>query len=478
MRLRHLLLGAMCLHLAATAGAYLAGRAAPHGAFGDGGIATFASDGRVYRLQINALERTLKDEGVAAWLGTPAPVHVRLYSLSFAAFSPLFGPTILSAAPLNLLYYLTTLLIIFAVGREAFGEREGLLAAGMCAAVLPSFLLHSTQLLKDPLFVVVALALVLVSVKWLTTDYTLAGGLRAGALGGAAGATLWLVKSSAWWVVLAVMFLGAALAVAQQARRRKVVGGNLAGIALMLAVALSVSQFVNPYWLPKEYWMPHRPATAAARQSTENDGGGAPVGSTSEAPATVAATDGRQPDARQTDGRQTEGRQAGAPPSDGLLSRAAGRIAHARAQFIELYPEARSNVDADVRFGGAADVARYLPRAALIGLCAPFPATWLGAGGQAGAAGRLLGGGETLAMYFVQLLALQSLWHRRRQLPAWLLALVALVGVVALGLVVVNVGALYRQRYLFWILFIVAGADALARMLPARFARRAAARAE
>ena len=37
----------------------------------------------------------------------------------------------------------------------------------------------------------------------------------------------------------------------------------------------------------------------------------------------------------------------------------------------------------------------------------------------------------------------------------WLLFLVATIGMVALGLVVVNAGALFRIRYVFWMLLIV-----------------------
>jgi hypothetical protein len=455
MRLKYLLLVATCLHLTAATGAHLAGRwGAASGTFDAGGVAAFASDGRVYRLQIAALEETLKQEGAAVWLRAPAPVHVKLYSLSFALFSPLFGQSVLSAEPLNLCYYLATLLLVFALGREAFGPREGLLAAWMTAGLLPSFLLHTTQLLKDPLFVLLGLALVLVSLKWLTTAYTLPGGLTAGALGGAAAASLWLVKSSAWWVVLAIMFLGAALSVATQARRRTVLGANLAGMALMLAVGLSASQFITPYWLPEEYWMPHRPGAGGAGPAGQGDGG-AQAGAAAEA----RAGSGSEADAG--------GRQTGAP-----WSRVAGRIAHARAQFTELYPDAGSNLDADVRFGGVSDVVGYLPRAALVGLCAPFPSMWFGAGGNVGKAGRLLSGCETLLMYVVVLLALQSLWHRRQQLPVWLLVLAALTGITALGLVVVNVGALYRQRYLFWILLVVVGAETVARLLRGRFSAR------
>ena len=40
--------------------------------------------------------------------------------------------------------------------------------------------------------------------------------------------------------------------------------------------------------------------------------------------------------------------------------------------------------------------------------------------------------------------------------------LVATIGTIALGLVVVNAGALYRLRYVFWIMFIIMAADSLA----------------
>lgn len=439
LRLRHLLLIAVCVHLLAVACVYVAGRGgASRGTFGEGGVASFASDGRVYLIQISGLEKTLKEEGLGAWLRSPAPVHVKLYSLSFAALSPLFGLSVLSAEPLNLLYYLAALLLVYTIGSEVFGRGEGLLAASMFAAQLPSYLLHTTQLLKDPLFVVLALILVLVSVRWLTSEQTLTAGVATGLAGGAAGGALWLVRDSMWWVALAIMLLGAAMFFARQARRRTVVAGNLAGIALTLAIALSVSQFVAPYKLPREFWAPHRPQAAAKG-----------AGEGSVAPVTPAA----------------------AAPS-GPLSRVAGKVAHARSQFIELYPDAGSNVDAHVQFRGMWDVVGYLPRAVLVGLCAPFPNMWWRAGEQVGAAGRLLSGAETLLMYVVVLLALECLWRRRRSLPVWLLALVAAGGVTALGMVVVNAGALYRMRYLFWILLIIMGADAAARALPEGLRRR------
>ena len=50
------------------------------------------------------------------------------------------------------------------------------------------------------------------------------------------------------------------------------------------------------------------------------------------------------------------------------------------------------------------------------------------------------------------------MWRNRRRSELWLLFLVAAIGTIALGLVVVNAGALYRLRYVFWIMFVIMAA--------------------
>lgn len=137
----------------------------------------------------------------------------------------------------------------------------------------------------------------------------------------------------------------------------------------------------------------------------------------------------------------------------------------ARGRFIRLYTDAGSNIDNDVQFYGPADILRYAPRAAAIGLFAPFPDMWFTSGKTVGSAGRLLVGVETLLMYLVEALALCGLWFGRRRLSAWLFFLLSAVGVFALGLVVTNVGALYRIRYLFLIMLMVLAAGGVARLL-------------
>jgi divalent metal cation (Fe/Co/Zn/Cd) transporter len=67
----------------------------------------------------------------------------------------------------------------------------------------------------------------------------------------------------------------------------------------------------------------------------------------------------------------------------------------------------------------------------------------------------VIAGFETLLTYVIESLALFGLWAQRRNLAAWLLAAVIVVGAVALGLVVSNIGAMYRLRYPFWVLMVI-----------------------
>jgi len=128
------------------------------------------------------------------------------------------------------------------------------------------------------------------------------------------------------------------------------------------------------------------------------------------------------------------------------------------------YPGTISNIDAEVQMESWGDVIRYLPRAAEIGLFAPFPGMWVAPGAMVGRSGRMISGFETLMVYVVMLLGLWGLWKQRDQLAIWFLATTAVLSVILLGLVTTNVGALYRMRYPFWMLLIIVGVDGASRL--------------
>jgi hypothetical protein len=389
----------------------------------------FAADCIGYRLEAISLTQTLTQQGIVPWLGASSqflvnPFHLKIYSLSFIALGPLLGDNILAVEPLNLFYYLSILYLVFMLGREVFNEGAGLLAA-WAVAFWPSLLLHTTQLFRDPLFIAAMLGLTLLCTRWLTRDCSWLGGLKTGMVGSVLTILLWLLRREMWEVVVAILLVTACLLVVKQFRQRPFIAGNLLGVALLLIVTLSLPQI----WAVIEQTN-HRQSQDSA--ATINDELSAAQDQPGVAP-------GVQP----------------VPPGSGLQS----RITQLRHGFISDSPQAGSNVDAEVEFNSLGDIIRYLPRAAMIGFLAPFPKAWFIAGSQVGLKGRILSGLETLLMYIAMLLGVVALWHHRRQLSVWLLLLVAGAGLTALGLVVANVGTLYRMRYAYWILLIILGAE-------------------
>jgi hypothetical protein len=417
---------------------YEVGRRAtfPKAIDGNGVVVAVARDAAVFRDDAAVLSGALSAGEFGYWLGSDYPFHIKLYAVCFALFGPWLGYNVLSAEPANALLYLVSIALGFRLGREVFDCRAGLIAAG-AVALWPSYLLHSTQLLKDPFFVPGFLALVLILVRWLTRTYSWAGALRVCAAGAGVVTALWLTRTNWRWLLIATVLIGALMLVGRQLREGRVLAANLAGAALLLGVAVSAPPVITKALKP-----------AHLRDRTEAAGGrelGRP-------PAGVEA------------GRATGG---GSAPQH-IWSRAAAHVGAVRRELAEAFPESGSDIDPDVRIDGASDLLGYLPRAAAVGFFAPFPNMWLTSGKRVGSAGRRLAGLESLAMYTVEVLALVGLWRGRRRLTVWLLASVAAVGMTALGLVFVNVGALYRLRYVFVALLIVVAAGAVADTLGRR----------
>ncbi|MGI9065136.1 MAG: hypothetical protein ACR2HX_01845 [Pyrinomonadaceae bacterium] len=425
-RFAYLIAAALTLHLALAIGIHIIGRFAllPETFDANGIGITFAVDSASYRNDAIGLTDHLFHEGFAKWLAVPAPFHVHLYSLLFAILGPWVGFNTLAAEPLNVLYYLLILVLTFQLGREAFDRRVGLIAAGF-VALWPSFLLHTTQLLRDPLFIAAMLTLVLLNSTWLTRVYSWGRGLVAGTVGGIACLTLWLIRGDMWEVIVAIVFLGIGFLILRQLAERQALPGNMLGATVLLVTVLTVPRIVESY----------RQSDSSLVQFTkraEIAEGAAPTTAPSSAPQALAV----------------------ATPS--IWSRLPARIGLLRKGFVLTYPEAGSNVDTNVELTSTKDIVYYLPRAAIIGFFSPFPNMWFTAGVQVGFAGRLLSGLETLVIYAFGFFAVIGLW-RARSLSAWLLLLVAALGSTALGLVVVNISTLYRMRYSFWILLVILG---------------------
>jgi len=119
-----LLLAAAVFHVSVTAAVFVIGAfALIPGQFDRNGLGTFASDGFMYQSEVIELCDVLKHQGVAAWATWPTQLHVRLYSLPVVVLNGGTRFNILTIEPLNLIYYLAILVLIFKLGEILFDYR-------------------------------------------------------------------------------------------------------------------------------------------------------------------------------------------------------------------------------------------------------------------------------------------------------------------------------------------------------------------
>ncbi|HET7287268.1 MAG TPA: hypothetical protein VFI71_07350, partial [Pyrinomonadaceae bacterium] len=354
------------------------------------------------------LANELQTNGIGAWLNAKAPFHSRVYSLSFATFGKLLGHNILAAEPLNLIFYLAILSCIYFLGREIFNVRAGFIAAAI-VALWPSFLFHSTQLIRDPMAIACFLALVLLLTMLLSREFAWRASIALGVSGAVIVTLFWVVRANMWNVLLVAIALTILLLIARIIYQHRFMPGNAIALVIIVTAALVAPGRLESTSLPGV--KPTVTPLAIPSDSTYS-----------------------------REGTWTR-----------LLSQFAGRRAGFRS-----YTSQASNLDRDVQFHSPGDIVRYVPRALVIGFFAPFPKMWVESGSY-GRTGRLLSGAETLVMYFLYLAVGFCLWRDRRNMKMWFVFLIAAVGLLALGLVVVNAGALYRIRYVFWMMLIVIG---------------------
>jgi len=256
-----------------------------------------------------------------------------------------------------------------------------------------------------------------------------------GAGGGLIAVFLWLARDSMGELPIAAVALGTAMLIVQQFREKHFQAANLVAMTLMIVVSVGVTRMVP------EFQKPDAPSVGIERT--------------------------RQDSVSTAADQAAEFKRSETLPLK-PWSRIVALVGKVRQRFAIQYPDAPSNIDQNVQLTSTGDLIRYLPRAAAIGFLAPFPNMWLARGKQVGSAGRLISGLETTVMYVVEVLAIVALWRGRawrRKVSVWFLWLVAAMGMISLGLVVVNGGALYRLRYVFWILLIILATGEAAQIL-------------
>ncbi len=380
--------------------------------FDRSGLGEFAADSFVYQQDIANLSDKLSRDGPGAWLLAVAPLHVKLYSLSHSIFGHWTAPNVLTVEPLNLVYYLAALFLVFKLSERLFGRLSAALATTI-VALWPSFFLHTTQFLRDPLLNVAILLLVWAISGWLAENYSWRQSAMTIAPAVLAVLTIWIVRMAMWDIVRAVTALGLFLLVLRLVHERRWLRGNIIN-----AIVLSGAILLIPLFEPLLGSMQRREV-------------GGPQPTLAQASANLTPWE---------------------------------RMSVRRHGFVVEFSSAGSNIDEGVQFKNKMDVVRYLPRAGAIGLFAPFPNMWFVKGSQVGSAGRLVAAFETSFTYVLELLALICLWQMRKNLTVWLLVGTLVFGVTALGLIVLNIGAFYRLRYPYWMLIVVLATGAVKTM--------------
>jgi hypothetical protein len=438
---------AAVLHLVLAIFLFSAGRAglAPALIDRDGIMGSFAFDSYDYQRGAIELAQLLRTGNIGAWAFAAQPLHVKIIAVPFALLSPLFGYSTLSAEPYNLICYIAIIGLVFALGRELGGQRVGVLA-GAIVALWPTFLLHTMQLLKDPIFIMAALAFLLCAITSLGRTYR--PSVSAGVSTVAVLLVLLLsqVRFSFVLLMVAIALLTLVLLILRQARERRLLFWNMAPTLVVLVTALLLLPLYS------------RHSSQRTKRYLSDQVG--PLKNVADpgmqVPTLLRWIGNPGPDRTRMEKHHARG------------DKVVRRISSMRSRFAAAYSDSGSLLDPNAEFRKVSDLMRYLPRALEIGLWTPFPHMWISTGRRVGNLGKLLSGVETLAIYFLQLLAVVAIVREPRQLALWFVVAIVVVGVTALAVVVPNVGALYRFRYVFWMLLVVAAMSGLNTLLVAR----------
>jgi hypothetical protein len=383
----------------------------------DGIGISFAIDSVNYREHALHMANLLQQGKLREWanFGPPSlsPFQLKLYSICLALLGPVLSYGILAVEPLNLTYYLLMLVLTYRIGHETFSDSVGYLAA-FAVALWPSLLMHTTQIMRDQLFICSFLLLIFCLLIAMRQHLSTGHALRSAVGTLVALCLILLSKGNVWEIVLFALALWALMCILIQSRLKRWSWPRLIVLMTVVVGALALPGVIPHFRLPDNV----RPAATARRSPT--------VGNK---PATA----------------------------QGMWSRVVTRVGAMRHRFIYRYSQSGSSVDTHVELNGIGDVVRYLPSAATIGFLAPFPRMWITPGAYVGLTGRLVAGVEMLGVYFALILVALTVFYERR-LAVWFQFVISALGCIALGYVVVNVAALYRMRYPYFNLLAILAA--------------------
>ena len=126
--------------------------------------------------------------------------------------------------------------------------------------------------------------------------------------------------------------------------------------------------------------------------------------------------------------------------------------------FINVNKSAGSKIDSDKPYNSFVDAILYFPRVVQVAFLSPFPSHWIETGKETGRIGRMLSGLEMLSWYFIILGFLYIVFTKPLVIePLLPIITLSVFVIILLGYVVPNIGAIYRMRQGFMIPFYMVG---------------------
>jgi hypothetical protein len=387
------------------------------------GVWNFASDSVVYHQEALRLLSYLKNGDYGSWWVSSPWWHVKWIALSYAVITP--DP--LSFAPINALTWAVSVVCVYKIVRQLFPDHRVLAVLSTTMFGLwPSYLFHCTQLLKDPLYSMGILAMVW---GWMA----LLSGKRGIGFSILVCFGVLLAHLNRSYILEALVFLTLLATMFVLWRKRETLAHALLACVLVLGL--------YAYEHRAEILLMFRPPPP---------------------PPTVV-----QPPAVKDPWRYEDW------VPDWFEWRIKA-IINTRLGWATSYPEAGSNIDTDVRFYSVRDVIEYVPRALQIGFLAPFPRHWFEKAKVAGRPSRVFAGIEMMVWYLLLPGFLYFIISRGNpiQVRLWLLIYSGIL-VLLTALVVTNLGALYRMRFVYFLPILIGGLEGWATLYRQRLQKTA-----
>jgi hypothetical protein len=394
------------------------------------GLWNFALDSFVYHQEALRLSDLLKSGDLNGWWGTAPFWHVKWIALPYAIL--VADP--LSFAPINSLIWAITIYCVYVIVNQLFPDRRRLaVVTALTFGLWPSYFLHTTQLLKDPFYIIGILLMFWGCIDLLSVRRKISSVFLL-SLG------VFIAYLNRTYILEPLIFLSLLAAILELWQTPRAWGQ--AGLAILIIAGLGVYGYIQ------------RPEIQI-RPLSEHQG---------------QVKKQFQP--------QTEVPRSGQnsywSPIAKIVGKGVGKISYLRERYIKKYPDAGTNIDTNVHFRSFTDILAYIPKATLVGFLAPFPSHWFEEAKTAGRASRLVAGLEMVVWYILSLGFLYFLVTGPVDLYIRIWMLVYSLSLVLLtALVVTNIGALYRMRFVYFLPLLIGGLEGWTRFCVQRFQKAA-----